>query len=305
MASVPRRPSSDSISRISIHSEISKLLLPVMASRPACFWKLDFTGRFSLPNDPSSALVTHGGLPITSSGSGRPVSIAAQSVAKKSAWTSRTLRPSARPANRCCTLAKWAGLTSRPTAVASVSNFSRADSSKLPCPHVGSTTETGFVPRRRSKPQTASASGWGVWKSPNSVRCFGLATRRPLVSVSLCLHTFGVRRLVVALAERQQRSGTMGDEKAEPCQSAEGCLVPKTATRRRTPNATVSPHPVHPFDCRTLREAAFRRGAASGTVSSGAANAPARWLWNACLTDLVINRVSWGLSNTAPPQLRP
>ncbi len=58
------------MSRISIHSEISKLLFPVIASRPACFWKFDFSGRLSLLKDPSSALVTQGGLPTTKSGSG-------------------------------------------------------------------------------------------------------------------------------------------------------------------------------------------------------------------------------------------
>ncbi len=34
----------------------------------------------------------------------------------------------------------------------------------------------------------------------------------------------------------------------------------------------------HPLDWRTFREAAFRRGASAGGVSTGAANAPARWL---------------------------
>ena len=48
---------------------MSKLLFPVIASKPLCFLKFDFTGRLDVGEFESEELVTHGGLPNTSTSS--------------------------------------------------------------------------------------------------------------------------------------------------------------------------------------------------------------------------------------------
>src|ERR1700691_2160410 len=53
---------------IQMNSAMSKLDSPVFAPKPLRALKLDLVGRFSLSRPPSSAFVTHGGFPTTSSG---------------------------------------------------------------------------------------------------------------------------------------------------------------------------------------------------------------------------------------------
>src|SRR3972149_5980033 len=69
IAKVNSRPCKADRRRIIIHSETSKLPLPVLASRPDNPLKLDLVGRLVASREPCSALVTQGGLPITRMGS--------------------------------------------------------------------------------------------------------------------------------------------------------------------------------------------------------------------------------------------
>ena len=86
IASVASRPSSASSKRTIIHSETSKLLLPVSASRPRRPGALVFAGEVRRPIAPSCALVTHGGIADARGAAlASPRSSRFQSVAKKSA----------------------------------------------------------------------------------------------------------------------------------------------------------------------------------------------------------------------------
>jgi hypothetical protein len=94
-ASFPRRPTSASSRRSIIHSEMSKLLFPVIASRPVSRRPFSFFGRFEEPSTPSPAFVTHGGFPTTRIGSGSAPMARDQSTSKKSesSMRARALAP--------------------------------------------------------------------------------------------------------------------------------------------------------------------------------------------------------------------
>ena len=82
VAFLPRSPLNK---RDIIHSETSKLLLPVSASIPRDPIVFDFSGRFVPRIAPNSELQTQGGLPTTRIGSGRELRTLSQFVWKKSA----------------------------------------------------------------------------------------------------------------------------------------------------------------------------------------------------------------------------
>ena len=115
---------------INIHSDMSKLLLPVLASSPESPWKLVFFGRFALSRLANSELVTHGGLPMTRIGSGNPFSIRPQSILKKSPWKTWTVLEYDRAVSLLWARSMYSGLTSIPIALVTDVNRSRADNNR-------------------------------------------------------------------------------------------------------------------------------------------------------------------------------
>ena len=148
---------------------MSKLLVPVSASMPRRPRALSFGGTFEASRRPSRALVTHGGLPTTRSGSGSAPRIADQSAEKKfdvmiAAPAHRRDRSAAR-ATRA-----WSAQSSTPTTLAARANASEAATRSDPRPHVGSRMLAGSKPWLAMYAQMRRASGGGVWKSPYSIR---------------------------------------------------------------------------------------------------------------------------------------
>ncbi len=151
-----------SMRRTSIHSEMSKLPCPVMASTPRAPLKLLFSGRLPEAMAPISALVTQGGLPRTRSGSGRLAISSSQRVVKKSAVVTRD-RSSGRRRRASITCAS---LMSNPRSSAPGSRAAAA-SRKAPTPQVGSSTARGGSGEARSTTSTtARARMGGVCQSP-------------------------------------------------------------------------------------------------------------------------------------------
>lgn len=152
-----------------IHSDMSKLLLPVLASRPESPWKLVFFGRLALSRPANSELVTQGGFPITSIGSGRSVRSFPQSTSKKVSRKTTALSAYGRVLNLFLARSTCLELMSTPTALTTDGNRSRADNSRFPSPQVGSTMELGLTPSANKNSQISLARSVGVWKSPNSI----------------------------------------------------------------------------------------------------------------------------------------
>ncbi len=178
IASTASRPCIASKRRSKIHSEMSKLLFPVIASMPRRLAEFRFSGRFALFRQPNSAFVTQGGLPRTRTGAGSASRSRWISSRKKSASSKLTLLPSLRRLIACRRAQSRWGLISTATTLSASGNASSAESTNVPSPHVGSTIDRGETPKLTSSLQTLTVRDFGVWKSPN-------AARRPLFRLAL------------------------------------------------------------------------------------------------------------------------